>query len=120
MAAVGLHQVLGHIAYAQAPVAVVVGATLVQLLAAVAAGADACGDMPLVTLEPVRDVFYVYGLVLHLYGFLNRDDVHSYSGSAHRDHRGNLLQRKESHSLEEHTQFRVTVHQFRIHIGILR
>ena len=53
MASVGLHQILSHIAYADAPVAVVIGTAFFQLFATIAAAADAYGKVSLITFEPV-------------------------------------------------------------------
>ena len=119
VAAAGLGQVFGHVAHADAPVAVVVGAALVQLLPAVSAGADAHGEVPLIPLEPVGDVLDVDGLVLHRDGLLHRDDVHADAGAAHGHHRRDLLQREEGHPLEEHRQLRMLVHELDVHVGVL-
>ena len=118
VAAAGLAQVVGHIAHSDAPVAVVVGAALVQLLAAVAAGADAHSKMPLVALEPVGDVLDVDGLVLHRDGLLDGNHVHTDAGAAHRHHRSNLLKGQEGHTLEEHSELGMPVHKLHVHIGI--
>ena len=61
----GLAAVVRHVADGDAPVLVVVGAAFVQLLASVAAGAYGCAYMAFVPLEPVGNVLYVNGLVLH-------------------------------------------------------
>ena len=53
VAAAGLTEVIRHVAHAYAPVAVVIRAALVQLLAAVAAGADAHADVAFVLFQPV-------------------------------------------------------------------
>ena len=45
--------------------------------------------------------------------------MHTNTGTAHRDHRSNLLQGKEGHPLEEHTQLGVLFHEFFIHVGVL-
>ena len=63
-------------------------------------------------------MFDIHRLVLHRDSFLYRNDVHSYTASAHRHHRRDLLQRQECHALEEHRQLRMTVHQFGVHVGI--
>ena len=116
----GLAAVVRHVANGDAPVLVVVGAAFVQLLASVAAGAYGCAYMAFVPLEPVGNVLYVNGLVLHRNGLLHRDDVHSDSGSSRRNHGGHVLQRQEGHPLEEHGKLRMAVHQGRVHVGVLR
>ena len=113
-----LTQVIRHVAYTDAPVAVVVRAAFVQFLATVTARADAHTDMSFVFLEPVADMFDIHTLVLHRDSFLYRNDVHSYTAASHRHHRRDLLKRQECHALEEHRQLRMTVHQFGIHVGI--
>ena len=114
-----LTAIVRHISHCNAPVAVVVRTSLVQLLASVAAGADGCPYMPLIALEPIGEVLYVHSLVFHRNGLFHRNYVHSYSGSAHRHHRSHLFERQEGHSLEEHRELRMTVHQFRVHIRVL-
>ena len=119
MSAFGLYQVVGHVAHADTPVAIVVGAAFVEFLASVAARADADGKMSLVAFKPVGDMLYVGSLILHGYCFLHGDDMHAYAAAAHRYHGGNLLQRQESHTLKEHCQLRMLVHQLHVHIGVL-
>ena len=114
-----LTQVIRHVAHADTPVAVVVRAAFVQFLAAVTARTDTHAYMSLVFLEPVTDMFDIHTLVLHRDGFLHGDDVHTYSASAHRHHRRDLLQRQECHALEEHRQLRMAVHQVGVHVRVL-
>ena len=64
-------------------------------------------------------MLYVNRLILHGDGLFHGNDVHSYTGAAHRDHRSDFLQREEGHALEEHRQFRVAVHKLRVHVGVL-
>ncbi len=118
MAASRLGTVVCHVAHGEAPVAIVVGAALVHLLAAVAAGADSHAEMPLVALEPIGKVLDVHRLIFHRDGFLHGDDVHADAGAAHRDHRGNLFQRQEGHPLEEHGQLGMAVHQVGVHVRV--
>ena len=120
VAAAGFPQIIGHVSHAYAPVVVIVGAAFVQEFPADAAGTDAHGQMAFVALEPVGDVLNVDGLVFHRDGLLHRDDMHSDAGSAHRDHRGDFFQGKEGHPFEEHSQFRMFLHQRLVHIGIFR
>ena len=119
VAAAGLAEVVRHVANAYAPVAVVVRTALIQLLAAVAAGADAHADVAFVFLEPVGDVLDADRLVFHADGLLHGYHVHSYATAAHWHHRGDLLQREEGHPLEEHRELGMPVHQVGVHVGIL-
>ena len=114
----GLREVVGHIAHTDAPVAVVVGTALVKFLAAVTAGADAHAQMAFITLKPIGYVLNINTLILHRDGFLHGDDVHPDTCAAHRHHRGDLFQRQESHTFEEHRQFGMLVHQVGVHIGV--
>ena len=111
-------EVIRHVPHADAPVAVVVGAAFVQLLAAVAAGTDAHADMAFIPLEPIGNVLDVHGLVLHGDGLFHRDDMHTDAGAAHGHHRRNLFQRKEGHPLEEHRQLRMLVHELDVHVRV--
>ena len=65
-------------------------------------------------------MLYINGLILHGDGFFYGYDMHADTAAAHRNHGGNLLQRKEGHTLKEHSQLRMLVHQFHVHIGIFR
>ena len=53
VAAAGFTEVIGHVANADTPVAVVVGAAFVQFLTAITAGADAHAKVAFILLEPV-------------------------------------------------------------------
>ena len=99
--ATGLHGVVGHVAYLDAPVVRVVGAALAQLGAGVAARADAGGDVALVLLEPVGDALELDGLVLEVDGLLDGDDVHADAVASGRDHLRDARKRDEGHALEE-------------------
>ena len=118
VAAVGLYQVFGHVAHADTPVAVVIGTSLFEFLAAISATADADRQMTLVAFEPVGNMLNVSRLVFHGDGFLYRNDVHADTGTTHRNHWGDLLQWQERHPFEKHGQFRMLVHQFHVHIGV--
>ena len=74
--------------------------------------------MAFVFLEPIRDMLDADGLILHRDGFFDRDDMHADTGSSHRYAGSDFLQREESHALEKHGQFRMSVHQIRIHVGV--
>ena len=119
MAPAGFPEVIRHIAHADAPVAVIVGTALVQLLPAIAAGADTYADVALIPLEPIGNMLDVHGLVLHRNGLFHRDDVHADAGTTHGYAGRDLLQREERHPLEEHGQFRMLVHEFHIHVRVL-
>ena len=120
VSALGFNEVVGHIAHADAPVTIVVGATLFEFLTAVTTRADAYRQMALITLQPVGDMLDVSSLVHHADGFLYRDDVHADTRSTHRHHWGDFFQRQECHAFKEHSQFRMLVHQFNVHIGVFR
>ena len=60
----------------------------------------------------------VDGLVFHGDGFFDRDYVHADAGTSWRNHRGDLFKRQERHSLEEHGQFRMFLHEIFVHVGI--
>ena len=45
--------------------------------------------------------------------------MHAYAAAAHRYHGCDLLQRQESHTLKEHRQLWMLVHQLYVHIGVL-
>ena len=118
MASSCLSKVVRHIAHTDTPVAIVIRAAFIQFLTAVAARTNTYADMPFVFLEPIGDMLDIDALVFHRDGFLYRNDVHTDTRTAHRNHRGNLLQRQEGHSFEEHRQLRMTVHQLGVHIRI--
>ena len=77
VASAGLAQIISHVADSYTPVPIVVRTALIQFFAAVTAGAYPHSDMALVSLQPIRNMLYVNGLVLHGNGFLDRDDMHS-------------------------------------------
>ena len=120
VAAAGLPEVVRHVAHADAPVAVVVRAAFVQFFTAVPAAADTYAQVPFILFEPVGDMFYVDGLVLHGDGLFHRNHVHTDAGAAHGHHGGNFLQREEGHALEEHGKLRMLVHELYVHVGIFR
>ena len=101
LAPLGLYDIVGHIAHADAPVLHIVAAALAQLGAAGAAGAHALGVLALVLMQPIGDLLQTDGLVLRLDGFLHRDDVHTDARPSGRHHGGDLLQGQHGHPLEE-------------------
>ena len=119
-AASRLAAVVGHVAHGDAPVAVVVRATLVELLAAVAARTDRGADMAFVTFEPIGYMFDIHRLVLHRNGFFHGNDVHTDARAALRNHGRYFFQRQERHPFKEHRQLRMPVHEVGVHVRIFR
>ena len=118
VAAAGFIEVFGHVSYADAPVVVVVGAAFIKELSADSAGADTHRQMAFIALEPVGNMLYVNGLVLHGNCLFHGNHVHADSAAAHGHHGGDLLQREESHALEEHAKFRMLFHEGLVHVGV--
>ena len=77
MAAVGLHQIFGHVAHADTPVAVVVGATFIQFFASITTAADAHRQVTFIAFEPVGNMLNVCRLVLHGDSLLHGNHVHT-------------------------------------------
>ena len=100
-AAIGLDHVVGHVAHGDAPVVIVVAATLAHHLAAHAAAAGARGVLAVVLVEPVPDVLDRDGVVLVLDGALDRDDVHADARTSRRHHRRGAAERALAGLLEE-------------------
>ena len=65
VATASLGAVIGHVAHADTPVAVVIGTSLFEFLAAISATADADRQMTLVAFEPVGNMLNVSRLVFH-------------------------------------------------------
>ena len=101
MALVGLDEVVGHVAHADAPVVGVVAAALAHGGAGHTAAARTGGILAVVLFQPVRDVLNVGGPVLGLDGFFHRDDVHTDACAARGHHGGDVLQRQKRHPLKE-------------------
>ena len=101
MPLVGLDEVVGHIAHADAPVVGVVAAALAHGGAGHTAAARTGGILAVVLFQPVRDVLSVGGPVLGLDGFFHRDDVHTDACAARGHHGGDVLQRQKRHPLKE-------------------
>ena len=116
VALVGLHQVVRHVAHADAPVLRVIAAALAQLCPAHAAAAGAGGVLAVVLFQPVADVLDVHRLVLGLDGLLHRDDVHADPGASRRHHGRDVLQRQEGHPLKEGGHLRVLVDLVLLHV----
>ena len=79
MATVGFHQILGHVSYADTPIAIIVSTALFKFLAAVSARADTHGKVAFIAFEPIRDMLDIGGFVHHADGFLNRNHMHAYA-----------------------------------------
>ena len=105
----GLDRVVGHVADLDAPVVLIIRAALAKLGPRVAAGADACGDVAFILLQPVRDLLDIERLAVHADFLFDRDDVHADAVAARADHRGDVLQRQEGHSFKERSDRRVGV-----------
>ena len=101
MPLVGLDEVVGHIAHADAPVVGVVAAALAHGGAGHTAAARTGSILAVVFFQPVRDVLNVGGPVLGLDGFFHRDDVHTDACAARGHHGGDVLQRQKRHPLKE-------------------
>ena len=101
MPLVGLDEVVGHIAHADAPVVGVVAAALAHGGTGHTAAARTGGILAVVLFQPVRDVLNVGGPVLGLDGFFHRDDVHTDACAARGHHGGDVLQRQKRHPLKE-------------------
>ena len=91
MGAAGFDGVVRHIADLDAPVVRIVAAAFAENGAAIAARADASGEVAFVFLEPVGDLLDLDGLVVHLDLLLDGDDVHADAVSSRHDHRCDVL-----------------------------
>ena len=100
-AAIGLYDVVRHIAHRDAPIAGIIAATLAQASAAHAAGAGAGGVLALVLVEPMLDMLNGHGLVLGLDSLLDGNDVQTDAATSQRHHSGCLGQRVLGRLLEE-------------------
>ena len=112
----GLHQIVRHVAHADAPVFRVVAAALAQLCPAHAAAAGAGGVLAVVLFQPVADVLDVHRLVLGLDGLLHRDDVHADARAPGGYHGGDVLQGQEGHPLKEGGHLRVLLDLVLLHV----
>ena len=77
MRSAGFDRVVRHIADLNTPVILVIRAALAEHRAGRAAGADAGGQMPVVLLEPVGDLFDADRLAVGGDLLFDRDDVHA-------------------------------------------
>ena len=120
MAHPGLAAVVGKVADADAPVRFDIAGTLSADALLLAAGADAHADMPLILLEPVRQVLDVHGLALGRDGLLHRDDVHADARAAGRHKLCDAGQRQIRHALKEVRHLRRDRRDLRPHDHDLR
>ena len=116
VALVGLHQIIRHVAHADAPVVRVVAAALAHGRAGHPAGTGPRRILALVLFQPVGDMLNVQRLVLGLDGFFHGDNVHADACTARRHHGGDMLQRQKSHPLKERRHFRVFGDLLLIHV----
>ena len=116
---IAVDAVFRHIADADAEFAVYLAGALAAHCLLLAAGALADGVF-IVFLEPVGDVLHARGLALALDSLLDRDNVHSDSGSSGGYHRGHVLKRHLGHKVEEGREIRVLSRQLVVHHHKLR
>ena len=120
MALFGLHQIIGHIAHADAPVLRVVGAALAHAGAGHAAGARAGRVFAFVFFQPVGNVLDIGGPVLCFNGFFHGDDVHPDARAARRNHGGDVLQGQEGHALKKSRHLGIVLDLLLVHIEKFR
>lgn len=101
MAMVRLAAVVGKITDADAPLAFHVARALTSDALLLAAGAHAHADMPLILLQPVRQVLDRQRLALGRDRLFDRNDMHADSGASGRHHFSNTRQRQIGHAFKE-------------------
>ena len=116
MALVGFHQIVRHIAHADAPVIRVIAAAFAHGGAGHTAGTGAGGILALVFFQPVGDVFDIQRVVFGLDGFFDRDHVHANACAAWGHHGGNVFQRQKGHPLKKGGHFGVVGNLLFVHV----
>ena len=84
----GLDAVIGHIADGEAPIFRVAGTTYAKKLFAHRAGARRSGQVAIIFIKPIGNVFDIDGSRGVLDGFLDGDDVHANASATWRNHLG--------------------------------
>ena len=116
MALVGFHQIVRHIAHADAPVIRVIAAAFAHGGAGHTAGTGAGGILAMVFFQPVGDVFDIQRVVFGLDGFFDRDHVHANACAAWGHHGGNVFQRQKGHPLKKGGHFGVVGNLLFVHV----
>ena len=106
-------------AHSQTPVVRIVAVTFTEKLSAHSAGAGSRSH-PVPFVEPVADMLNVDRTGICGNGFFYGNDMHSDPGSSGRHHLIDDRERKECHSFKESRYFRMFLHEFDIHVGVLR
>ena len=117
---VGLHHIIRHIAYGNAPSFRIVPAAFLKRLAGTAARTGARCILPIVFIQPVGNMLHGDRLILHLDSLLHRNYMHTDSSASRRHHRGHFFQWQAAHTLKETPHFRMLLQKVGIHIGKLR
>ena len=101
MRSAGFHGIVRHIAELYAPIVYIVGTAIAEHGARSAARTDSRGDMSVVFVEPVRDMFEVNRLIFRTDCLFYGDNVHSYAVAARGHHLSDSRKRNKRHSFKE-------------------
>ena len=110
-----LHEIIGHVADADAQVILQIAGSLSPHTLLAAAGTGAYRIFILVFVQPVGNMFDIGRLLPGGNGFFHRDDMHADTRPAVRHHRSHLFQRQPGHLFKEIRQLRMLLHLLCIH-----
>ena len=116
---VSLYYIVSHITNSYTPSFRIICAAFLIGSTRTAARTWACCIFSFILVQPVRNVLYRYRVVLHLDSLLYRNDMHTDTGSAFRNHMSKSLQWKATHTFKETSHLRMFLQQLHIHIGKL-
>ena len=118
MTTVSLHHKVCHIAQCDTPVFRIIRTALSQYRSAHAAGAGTGCITAIVLFQPVRNLFNALCVGIARDRFFYRNNMHADSGTAQRNHRCDLFQWQERHTLKKIRQMRIFLHVRHAHVGI--
>ena len=110
------HYIICHISDGDTPAFRIVRAALSVGQAGTTAGTRACRVFSLIFVQPVGNMFQIYGFIFHLDRFFHRDNMHTDTGTAFRHERCDLLQRQTGHMFKERSHLRVRVQDVCVHV----
>ena len=114
------HYIICHISNGDTPAFRIVRTALSVRQTGTTAGTRACRIFSLIFVQPVGNMFQIYGFIFHLDRFFHRDNMHTDTGSAFRHERRDLLQWQTGHMFKKGSHLRVGIQDVCVHVKKFR